>query len=158
MFRNMRRINQQVSEEKCIEVLINGQRAVLSLYGTDGYPYGVPVNYTYDVEENIIYIHGAKIGHKIDAIAQNDKVCFTTWDNGFHKEDDWAWWITSVIAFGRAELVTDSETTLKQVRSLGLKYFPTSEEVDKEIERSLSAVQLIAIHIEHMTGKLVHEK
>ena len=85
MFRNMRRTNQQVSNELCIEVLSHGQRAVLSLYGEDGYPYGVPVNYTYDASENTIYIHGAKVGHKIDAIAQNDKVCFTTWDNGFHK-------------------------------------------------------------------------
>ncbi|MBO4457038.1 MAG: hypothetical protein J5802_04910 [Butyrivibrio sp.] len=42
MFRKMRRFNQQITDEECIEVLRNTKRGVLSLMGDEGYPYGVP--------------------------------------------------------------------------------------------------------------------
>ena len=52
------------------------RRGVLSVIGDDGYPYGVPINYVYDEKENALYFHGAKEGHKIDAIKKSGKVCF----------------------------------------------------------------------------------
>ena len=52
----------------------------------------------------------------------------------------------------------DDLVTYEKVRLLGLKYFPTVEEVDDEMKRSLNRVQMISINIEHMTGKIVHEK
>ena len=45
-------------------------RGVLSILGEDGYPYGIPIDYWYCEEENRIYFHGAKEGHKIDAIKE----------------------------------------------------------------------------------------
>ena len=53
---------------------------------------------------------------------------------------------------------TDAEVTLRAVREIGLKYYPTAEEVEAEIAHAISRVQVIALTIEHMTGKLVHEK
>ena len=41
MFRKMRRFNQQITDEECIEVLKNTKRGVLSLIGDDGYPDGI---------------------------------------------------------------------------------------------------------------------
>ena len=41
MFRKMRRFAQQISDEKCIEVLKTQPRGVLSVIGDDGYPYGI---------------------------------------------------------------------------------------------------------------------
>ena len=55
-------------------------------------------------------------------------------------------------------LVTDKETALDAAKRLGLKYYPTVEEVDTEIEKAFSRVQMIALTIEHMTGKNEHEK
>ncbi len=44
-------------------------------------------------------------------------------------------------------------------KKLAEKYYPTVEEVEKEMNGSArSRVQLFAIRIEHMTGKLVNEK
>lgn len=158
MFREMRRKNQQVSNEECIEILKNEKRGVLSIINEDGYPYGIPVDFYYDEDDNKIYLHGAKEGFKIDSIKLNSKVCFTTYNQGFKKENDWAWWSTSVIIFGNAELVNDLSITEDKVRKIGLKYYPTSEEVEEEIEHAINRVQVISISIEHMTGKLVHEK
>ena len=158
MFREMRRGKQAVSEEVCREILRTEGRAVLSVLGDGGYPYGVPVNFVYDEAENTIYLHGSKEGHKIDAIRACDKVSFTTWNQGVLKEGDWAWWVTSVMVFGRAELVDDLERATEKARELALKYYPNAEDVEPELQSGIRHVQLIAIHIEHMTGKQIHEK
>ena len=68
MFRGMRRFKQQVSEEECIRVLKEQPRGVLSMIGDDGYPYGIPLDHWYCEENGRLYFHGAKEGHKIDAI------------------------------------------------------------------------------------------
>ena len=157
MFRGMRREKQQVSVDECKRVLKEAKRAVLSVIGDDGYPYGVPVNFIYDEKENIIYLHGATEGHKLDAIKKCDKVSFTTWDEGYKKEGDWAWYVTSVIAMGRAKIVADPKVMADKIMDLGIR-FTNKDEVQGMIDRNIDRVSVIAIEIEHMTGKLVHEK
>ena len=44
MFREMRRKNQQMSEENCAAVLERGTSGVLAVSGDDGYPYAVPLS------------------------------------------------------------------------------------------------------------------
>ncbi len=158
MFRKMRRFNQAVSEAECKRILTEAKRGTFSVIGDDGYPYSLPINFYYDEKDNRIYFHGAKEGHKVDAINNCDKVCFTTWNTGFKKEGCWEWNVTSVIVFGRAKLVEDREITEDKARKLALKYYPTKEEVEEELTRGVGRVQLFAINIEHMTGKLVNEK
>lgn len=158
MFRSMRRFAQQVSEEECRRILREEPRAALAVIGDDGYPYAVPVDYYYDEAENRIYIHGAKAGHKVDAIRRCDKVCLTVWNQGFKREGHWEWTSTSVVVFGRAHEVTDLAVLEDHLRSLGLKYYPTPEDVEAEIGRDITRVQMYAIDIEHMTGKLVNER
>ncbi len=68
MFRKMRRFKQQISDAECIEILKNTKRGVLSLIGDDGYPYGILIDHWYCEDDGKIYFHGAKEGHKIDAI------------------------------------------------------------------------------------------
>lgn len=134
------------------------KRGVFSVIGDEGYPYSIPINFIYDEDENRIYFHGAREGHKVDAIRSCNKVCFTTWNTGFKEEGHWEWNITSVIVFGRAKLIEDRALTEEKVRKLALKYFPTAEEAEEELSRSIDRVQLFAIDIEHTTGKLVNEK
>ena len=76
MFRPLRRIKQQLTQEECISVLKNEVRGVLSVLGDNDYPYGLPINYWYSEEENKIYFHGSREGHKIDSIKNCDKVSF----------------------------------------------------------------------------------
>ncbi len=68
MFRTMRRFKQQISDTECVEILKAEKRGALSLIGDDGYPYGIPLSHFYDERDGKIYFHGAKEGHKIDAI------------------------------------------------------------------------------------------
>ena len=70
----MRRIRQQISKEEYIALLKKERRGVLAMHGGDNYPYAISVNFLY--EDGKIYFHGAKQGHKIDAIHKDNKVCF----------------------------------------------------------------------------------
>lgn len=159
MFREMRRFKQQVSDDECKKILKEEKRAAFSVIGDEGYPYTIPINFFYDENDHKIYFHGAREGHKIDAIKRCDKVCFSTWNQGFKKSGCWEWNATSVVVFGRAKLVTDTVTIENCLRKLAAKYYPTAEEVEEEMSSSsVNRVQLFAIEIEHMTGKLVHEK
>lgn len=159
MFREMRRFKQQVSEDECKKILKEENRGVFSVIGDNGYPYAIPINFYYDETDHKIYFHGAKEGHKVDAINQCNKVCFTTWNQGFKKEGHWEWNVTSVVVFGRVELVTDRTVIEDRLRKLAMKYYPTEDEVEEEMSSSSAdRVQLYAIEIEHMTGKLVNEK
>ncbi len=158
MFRDMRRRKQLVSDNECREILKSEKRGVLSVIGDDGYPYGVPMNFYYDEEENTLYFHGAKQGHKIDAIKRCAKVCFTTWNRGSQKDGDWAFYLTSVIAMGEAELVDDVAVVCEKAHKIADKYFPSKEEIEAEWQKDGNRIQIIAVHIQHMTGKLVHEK
>ena len=157
MFRKMRRFKQQITDEQCIEVLKNAKRGVLSLIGEDGYPYGLPINQWYCEEDGKIYFHGAKEGHKIDAIKACDKVSFCAWDEGYRKDDDWALNINSVIVFGRIKLVEDEDTAIKICTNLTKKFTDDEEYLQKELKNALPRVQCLELIPEHTTGKLVNE-
>jgi len=159
MFRPMRRVRQQVSEEECKRILKEEKRAAFSVIGEDGYPYTVPVDFYYDEEENRIYMHGARTGHKIDAIRKCNKVCFTTWNQGYKTEGSWEWNATSVVVFGKAILLEDRSVWEDKLRKMTIKYYPSVEEAEAEMKTpSVQVVQMIAIDIAHMTGKLVNER
>ena len=76
MFRTMRRFKQELTREECLAVLRSQPRGVLSLLGENGYPYGLPIDYWYNETDGKLYFHGAKEGHKIDAIRACDKASF----------------------------------------------------------------------------------
>ena len=158
MFRPMRRFKQQMTAEECTAVLSSGRRGVLAVLGDDGYPYGVPLNYWYSPENGKLYFHGAREGHKLDAVRNYDKVSFTVFDEGFYKEGDWAAWVHSVIVFGTVRIVEDEEEITEIARQIGLKYYPDAQEVVEILERTKGRIGAMEMSIEHMSGKLVHEK
>jgi nitroimidazol reductase NimA-like FMN-containing flavoprotein (pyridoxamine 5'-phosphate oxidase superfamily) len=155
MFRSMRRIKQQLSEQECADVLTHAPRGVLAVHGENGYPYAFPMNYLY--LDGRIYFHCAKAGHKLDAIEANDKVSFCVMDKGFRKDGEWALHIKSIVAFGRIKKIEPSQRAEEILRMLGLKYYPTKESVEEEIHKAGARAQILELSIDHMTGKLVKE-
>lgn len=158
MFRKMRRFKQALSEAECIAILKQEKRATLAVYGEDGYPYALPINYVYDEGDGCIYIHCAKAGHKLDAIRANDKVCFTVWQEGEQDPGEWWYHMRSVVCFGRAEIMAEGDVKLAKATEFGAKYSPTQEYLDQELASAYHRLEMICIHIDHMTGKRVREK
>ncbi len=157
MFRPMRRFKQQISEEECLRILREERRGVLSMLGEDGYPYGIPMNHWYNPEDGKIYFHGARTGHKIDAIRRNGKVSYCVYDAGYRREGEWSLNVNSVVVFVRISLVADEEKARMICRNLCLKFTDDEEYIQKELENSLPRVQCLELTIDHMTGKLVNE-
>lgn len=157
MFRKMRRSPQALSHEEMIDLLKTETRGVMSVQGDDGYPYGFPINHYYDEEANKIYIHGANFGHRVDAVKKDPKVSYCVFGQDSQKEGDWAKYVKSVIVFGKAELVEDKDEIVRICRLLCDKFPCTPEYVESEIAKDTARTLVIAIDIEDMNGKLVHE-
>lgn len=154
MFRQMRRFKQQLSQEECEKILLSERRGVLAVHGEDGYPYGVPMDYLY--EQGKIYFHGAKSGHKIDAIKADNRVSFTVFDQGVPVEGKVGPDVRSVIVFGRVSLLETTPDSLEIARRLGEKYDPSGYVAD-ELKRTVERIQLLELSIDHMSGKRVNE-
>ena len=157
MFRPMRRSPQALSHEEMAELLKTETRGVMSVLGDDGYPYGFPINHYYDEEANKIYIHGATFGHRVSAVKNDPKVSYCVFGGEYQKEGDWAKYVKSVIVFGKAEMVEDANEIVRVSRLLCDKFPCPPEYVEHEIEKDAPRTLVIAIDIEYMTGKLVHE-
>ena len=157
MFRKIRKVKNEISIEEAKELLKNERRGVLAVNGDDGYPYGMPINYFYDEENEKIYFHGARAGHKVDSLKKDDKICFTVFGNEQIKEEPWAPFMQSTIVFGRCHLVEDREEILKLVKKFAMKYYPSEDLVDEELKSSGKAVQMFVITIEHISGKQIKE-
>lgn len=158
MFRPLRRKSRAISDEAARALLANERRGIFAVNGDDGYPFAIPVNYYYDEAAIKIYFHGAKAGHKVDALKRSDKVCFTVYGNEHFKDGEWAPFVQSTVVFGRCRLVENDAETEARVRELALKYYPSAEEVEVEIAKDIKGVQLYEIEIEHLTGKQIQEK
>ncbi|MBQ6490704.1 MAG: pyridoxamine 5'-phosphate oxidase family protein, partial [Atopobiaceae bacterium] len=60
--------------------------------------------------------------------------------------------------FGRCRVVEDDGTRLSVLRTLGMKYIPTTEEMEATMARSAARTAVLEMEIDHMTGKAVKEK
>jgi nitroimidazol reductase NimA-like FMN-containing flavoprotein (pyridoxamine 5'-phosphate oxidase superfamily) len=157
MFRPMRRWKQQLSDEDCAALLKNTPRGILSVLGEDGYPYGIPMNHWYCEADGKLYFHGAKTGHKIDAISQCDKVSYCVHDEGYREDGQWPLHIKSVVVFGRIQPVKDAEKELEICTHLCQKFTDDKTYLEHELQHSRPNVLCLALTPEHMTGKLVKE-
>lgn len=152
MFRQMRRKKQILTKEECELVLERGTSGVLAVQGDGGYPYAVPLSYVYTGGK--IVFHCAKQGHKLDAIAQNDKVSFCVIDLDDIQPERYTTYFRSVIAFGRARVLEEEAEKRAAIEALAAKYTPDDPEGRKqEIEREYRALCVVAIEIDHLSGK-----
>lgn len=148
----------EISIENAAKLLKEGRRGVLAVNGDDNYPYAIPINFYYDESDGKIYFHGSKVGHKVDALKNCDKVCFTVLGNETVKEEAWAPYVQSAVVFGRCKLINEPAVAAAKLKQFAMKYYPDEETADEEIAVSAKAVQMFEITIEHLSGKEVQER
>lgn len=152
MFREMRRKKQVLKDRDVCRVLNQATSGVLAVQGDNGYPYAVPMSYVY--YDGKIYFHSAKSGHKIDAILKDEKVSFTVIGQDEIIPEEFTTYFSSVVIFGKARIVKDQEEKLTSLKVLSNKYSPNLEkETEIEISKALEHLVMVAIDIDHMTGK-----
>ena len=125
----------------------------MALLGDNEYPYAVPVSYVYD--NSRIYFHGAKAGHKIDAIRKCSKASFCVIARDEIFPEKYTTIFKSVIVFGKIRILEDENEMREAVERLAVKYHPTDsiENRNQEITREWKALCMMELSVEHMTGK-----
>ena len=155
MFREMRRNRQLMSTGDTDSVLKRCSNGVLACLGDDDYPYAVPLNYVY--HNGRIYFHSAREGHKIDAMLKHPKISFAVVDEDTILSERYTSRFRSAVVFGKAR-IAEGEGRLEAFRALVKKYSEDQPEEDKRrtIDNCTRAL-IVAIDIEHMTGKQAKE-
>lgn len=149
----MRRKEREMPKENALNLLMRGEYGVLSSVSDIGQPYGIPVSYVY--ENNFLYFHCAKTGHKIENFNANPKICFTVvgktkpvYQNSFTTHYE------SVVIFGTVSEVVEDSLKEAVLTKLCEKHLP--EHMDKapaSIQNSLSRTSVYKIDICNISGK-----
>mgnify|MGYP000734755229 CR=1 FL=1 len=153
IFREMRQKKQELSRQEIADILHKGTSGVLALLGDNDYPYAVPISYVYD--DGKIYFHGAKSGHKIDAIQRTEKASFCVIDKDLVVPEEYTTYFRSVIVFGTIRILHDEEEKREAIEKLAVKYAPddTEENRNKAIEREWNPLCMLEMTPEHISGK-----
>lgn len=147
----MRRKDKAIHNGDLINLLSRGEYGVLSTVNADTQPYGVPLNYVY--LDGHLYFHCALVGHKLDNLTANSKVCFCVVGRTHVLPAEFSTEFESVIAFGMASIV-HGEERYRALMGLVEKYSPDFiDEGRAYIERFDKQTCVVRIVIDRMSGK-----
>ncbi len=152
MFREIRRRDSALCEADGREILARAEHGVLATVGADGWPYAVPLNHV--VSGDVIYLHSAQQGHKLDNIANEQRVSYCAIASAEVLPQKLSTLYESAIVFGRASVVTD-ETEKQRVLELLAERFCADfpKEVAEAMKNDAPRTTVIRIDIERITGK-----
>ena len=156
MFRAMRRHAQQLPEAETERILQTATSGVLALLGDEEYPYAVPMSYVYT--HGTLYFHSAAEGHKVDAVKRHPKASFCVIARDDVHPSTLTTHFQSVIVFGRVRIVEDEQEKRAAIEAIAARYAPAF--IDKgraEIADSWNRMHLIALDVQHITGKEARE-
>ncbi len=153
MFRAMRRFKQQLPEVECWQILERNSSGVLAVLGDDGYPYTIPLNHV--VMDGKIYFHGARSGHRVDALNACDKVSFCIVDYEKNLPEQFATSFRSVVVFGRCRMIDDDAEKRRMIEALCGKFSigESRESIERAIRNEWFPLNVFCLEIEHMSGK-----
>ena len=156
MFREMRRKNQQMSDEEARDILAAATSGVLALAGENGYPYAVPMSFAYDEESGRLLFHTARVGHKMTAIERCDKASFCVIAEDAVVPSRFTTYYRSVIVFGSIRIITDDHEKMAAIHKLAVKYAPEATEAQHRemIDRTWDRFCMLEMSIAHITGKV----
>jgi nitroimidazol reductase NimA-like FMN-containing flavoprotein (pyridoxamine 5'-phosphate oxidase superfamily) len=150
--RDIRRSDRALTEEQAREILARAEHGVLATVGADGWPYAVPVNHV--LAGDVLYIHCATEGHKLENIAHEERVSFCAVASARVLPASLSTLYESAIVFGRAALVTDPSEKRRGLELLAVRFCGAlTPEAEKAIVTSASRTAVVRIRIERIAGK-----
>jgi uncharacterized protein len=149
----MRRAEKEITNRREIDSILS--KAIVCRIGIIDHemPYIVPMNFGY--KDDILYLHSAQDGKKIELLKRNPMVCFEVEcdleiiNTGIPCK--WSMNYTSVIGYGKANFITDLEQKRKALHIIIDHYSPGSSYIFPE--KNLKEVTVIKIEISDMTAK-----
>ncbi|MGA2273184.1 MAG: pyridoxamine 5'-phosphate oxidase family protein [Bryobacteraceae bacterium] len=151
-FKAIRRKDRALTEDQAREILARAEHGVLSTLGADGWPYGVPVNHV--LCGDVLYLHCALDGHKLENIAHEERVSFCAVAGARVLPAALSTLYESAVVFGRAALVTDPKEKRSALELLAARFCGAlSPEAEHTIATSASQTAVVRIRLERITGK-----
>lgn len=151
-FRDIRRSDRALTDDQAREILARTEHGVLATVGADGWPYAVPVNHV--LSGDLLYVHSAVEGHKLENIAHEERVCFCAVADARVLPARLSTLYESAIAFGRAALVTDAAEKRRALELLAVRFCGAlSPEAEEAIANSFSRTAVVRIRLERIAGK-----
>ena len=151
-FRDIRRSDRVLSEDQAREILARAEHGVLATLGADGWPYAVPVNHV--LAGDLLYIHCAVEGHKLENIAHVERVSFCAVASALVAPARLSTFYESAVVFGRAAVVTDPTEKLLALELLALRFCGgLTPEAVEAIATSDSRAAVVRVRIERISGK-----
>ena len=151
MFREMRSKANMLTNEEVENILKTSPNGTLALYGENGYPYSVPVNFVYS--DGKIYFHGAAEGYKLDCMKKDPHVSFSVIGKDDIAKENFTTLFSSVIAFGTIRVIDTMEEKIPVLEAMVGNYSSEFMESGKELIRKGCGSVAYEITIDHMTGK-----
>ncbi len=162
----MRRKEFQIDQEEELDTFLSGMSfGFLGTSDEQGHPRVTPLNFVYT--KGCFYFHGSHAGGKMEAIRQQQKVCFTVADEyalipSYFSDPQLACpataYFKSVTAYGQAETVEDA-TEKAAIFSLFMKklqpeggYDPI-DAADSRYQSRLKGVAVVRITPDEITAK-----
>lgn len=151
-FRPVRRQDRLLDSSAAEELLSRGEYGFLAMCSPEGYGYGIPISYVYRPERHCLYFHCAPEGHKLDAVAANDRVSFCV--VGATQVHPYTTAYESAHLFGRLAVVEDDAERWEALLALRAKYNPElADAPDTYIRRSFARTVVLRLDVEHLSGK-----
>ena len=116
-----------ITEKKdFVEIIQHCLWCHLAMTGLDNKPYVIPMNFGF--KDDVIYLHGAQHGKKIDILRQHPEVCinFTT-DQILRYQNEqvacsWSMKYRSVLCYGKAEFIDDPDEKIAAMHLVMAQY------------------------------------
>ncbi|MGM9704669.1 MAG: pyridoxamine 5'-phosphate oxidase family protein [Prevotella sp.] len=153
---HIRRQDRLLDNDRANRLLRNAEYGVLSICATDGTPYGIPLNYVWDENDNL-YIHCAPEGRKLEIIRHNANASFCIVGRVNLLPQQFTTEYESIVLKGTIQLVDNDDERRSAIRLLIQKLSP--EYVEKGMmysEKSFHRVDILKLHINEYSGKSKH--
>lgn len=145
----------ELSLEDALEILEEGEFAVISTVDPDGTPYGVPVSYV--MMDGRMYIHtGKRPGHKIDDFSHDSRVSVAVAGEiePVYEETFFTTRFASVVAAGNIGKVEDPVLVRQALVALCMKYCPQyKHEIGGAIQREWDITVVWVVEFTEIRGK-----
>lgn len=142
------------SETELLEIIRSCQWCHLAMVDEEGLPYLIPMNFGFS--EGIIYMHGAQHGKKISILRNKPLVCINFSSDHllrYQTEEvacSWSMKYKSVLVYGKAEFITDTEEKIAALNIIMAQY---SDKSFKFNAPSVREVNVWKIRINKMEGR-----
>lgn len=158
MERAVRRTDRMMDDAEARAYLQAAKVAFVGTVGTDGWPYVVPMAFIYEGQD-VLWLHnGKKPGHLLDNLNRAPRVCLTAAERGrlipgptYACQSSQEY--TSVVAFGRLELVEDEGQKNWFFDQLVRKYGPPGHQFPDPSYPLNHKIFLWKMTIDRLTGK-----